>query len=91
MKHLAAIISLASLITMLSGLSYYVYGIDSRSQNNSQAIAIFKLDKIERLLEHLKEKRKKQHGRLIGQDRVRERELKREQRLIEDRLFKSSR
>jgi|TARA_Y100000034_G_scaffold135929_1_gene209847 uncharacterized protein HemX len=81
------IAAIGTLFVLLSTGVWHVYGIQSQVQQNSKAISMFILDRIDKELNYLKEKRQK-NGYLDRRDQKQERELKREKKALECKLYK---
>ena len=85
-KHLATVATLATLLTFLVAFVWESFATRQQVQENSKAISVFTIDKIDKRLDYLKDKEKKQ-GKLHPQDRDQKRELERLKKSLECKVY----
>ena len=71
MKLVSQITAAFVLVLTVSGVAYKAFSLEQRVAENSRAIVIFSIDKLEKLIEELREKQEKQGGRLSPEDQGR--------------------
>jgi len=87
MKSLAAVATLATILTLFAAFVWEAYATRQQVQENSKAISVFTIDKIDKRLDYLRAKEEKQ-GRLHPQDREQKRELERLKRSLVCKVYK---